>query len=228
MSTLLLFGCGKSASNESRENNYKDEQTESIKDTDNEEQTDDYMYNTSEIDENGYYIEPSDFMEGEVNIPDEYQGKPVVELSEEAFATHQITEVNLGKNVIQIGEKCFFGCKELSSVKLNEGLKTICESAFLEAGLKGDLVIPDSVERIELCSFGLTQLETIHVGKGVQFVGSQAFAIETLKKVVFESEDIEFEDERVFDECKDLTIVAPKGSSAEKYAKENNINFEEK
>lgn len=222
-----FIGCGKTENNQTGQDDYKEEQVQSTENTDDSEE---YDCSTSEIDENGYAIAPVDFMEGVVNIPDEYMDNPVVELEDYAFATHQITEVEMGDNVVKIGESAFFDCSDLKKVKLNEKLKIIGKSAFLQAGLEGDLVIPDSVEKIESMAFGLTGLETIHVGKGVKFIGAQALVIDSLKKVVFDCKDVEFEAESIIfsEDCKDLTIVAPKGSTAEKYAKDNNIKFEER
>ena len=219
---MSFTGCGKAESSAESDN--------TVKITDTTEHEDEYICSTSELDQNGYAIEPSNPMKGNITIPDYYMDNPVVELNDYAFATHEITDVKMGANVLEIGENTFFDCSALKKVELNDKLKTIGQSAFLQSGLEGDLVIPDSVERIESMAFALTKLDTIYVGKGVKYIGEEAFGIETLKKIVFDCTDAEFQEGTDIFNQNDtgLIIVAPKGSTAEKYAKDNNIKFEER
>lgn len=224
---MILIGCSKDKSNESEQDNQVDEQLQSTEKIDDSEQ---YVCDTSDIDKNGYSIAPADLMEGDLKIPNIYMDNPVVEVGDYAFATYQITNLEIGDNILKIGESAFFDCSDLTSVKFNEKIKIIGDSAFLQAGLSGDMIIPDSVETIEANAFALTNLETVHVGKGVKFIGGGAFVIDNLERVTFDCKNVEFEsDALIFSEdCEDLTIVAPKGSTAEQYAKENNIKFEER
>ena len=145
------------------------------------------------------------------------------------FFDRQIKSVKLGNNIQVIGEYAFSSNSDLTSVTLNEGLKEIKESAFSTSGLTGNIVIPDSVETIGVSAFGTTKLESVEFGNSIKNIAAGAFKENTtLKKVTFNNTDVEFEDGTVFEDCPNLTIVAPKGSTAEKYAKDNNINFEER
>lgn len=206
------------------------EQIEENKDTAPEEtESLNFTYKESENDKTGYVI---DSYEGEAKIfeiPESYESKPVIEIGEQALAYAKMEKVILGENIVMTDSYSFFYCKNLKTIEFNKKIKIIGESTFLCTGLSGKLVIPDSVERIETCAFGKTNLEEIEFGKGVKFVGAQAFGEnENLKKAVFNSADIEFEDENAFLGSPNVTIVAPKGSTAEQYAKDNNINFEER
>ena len=71
-----------------------------------------------------------------VNIPDEIDGLPVVEIKDGAFENNQqISIVYIGSNVVRIGESAFANTPNLSSVQVATGaLSVIGESAFENAG----------------------------------------------------------------------------------------------
>lgn len=71
-----------------------------------------------------------------VNIPDEIDGLPVVEIKDSAFENNQqISIVYIGSNVVRIGERAFANTPNLSSVQVATGaLSVIGESAFENAG----------------------------------------------------------------------------------------------
>ncbi|MFR2364308.1 MAG: leucine-rich repeat protein [Eubacterium sp.] len=188
-----------------------------------------FTYGTSELEEEGYSIDGYDGEANVFEIPDTYEGSPVVEIGNTALAYINMEKVILGKNVLKTDKEAFFYCEKLQTVEFNEKINTIGESTFLSTGLSGKITIPDSVERIEVCAFADTNLEEVKLGNGVKYIGAQAFGEnKNLKKVIFNCSDVEFEDGSVFNNCSNLTIMAPKGSTAEKYAKDNNINFEER
>ena len=75
-----------------------------------------------------------------VNIPDEIDGLPVVEIKDGAFENNQqISIVYIGSNVVRIGESAFANMPNLSSVQVATGaLSVIGESAFENAGSRYD------------------------------------------------------------------------------------------
>lgn len=75
-----------------------------------------------------------------VNIPDEIDGLPVVEIKDSAFENNQqISIVYIGSNVVRIGESAFANTPNLSSVQVATGaLSVIGESAFENAGSRYD------------------------------------------------------------------------------------------
>ena len=192
---------------------------------------DDFEYDTSDIDGENYMISTYSGTTDVVIIPDKYRDKQVVEIGDHAFSNTraQIKKVQLGSNVQVIEEHAFSSNTDLKDVVLNESLKYIEKFAFLNSGLTGTMVIPDSVETIGTSAFGLTKIENVEFGKNIKNISGGAFSGNTnLKRAIFNNMDVKFEDETVFGECPNLTILAPKGSTAEKYAKDNNINFEVK
>lgn len=166
---------------------------------------------------------------GIIEIPDKNYGAPVVEINDKVFTNNSFHKLVLGKNINKIGKYAFANCKNLDTIKFNHKLKIIKEAAFSLSNLKNPLCIPNSVERIENNAFSLTKLETVDIGSGIKSIGSNAFAGNLrLKKITFNNTDVKFEDNTVFENCPNVVIVAPKGSTAEKYAKDNNIKFKEK
>lgn len=218
---VVIVGCGKTDNNEIRKADSK-VTTESEKDVE-------FEYEISDIDGENYKIHIYSGSEESVVIPDEYEEKLVVEVDNRAFSNTQMKKVQLGSNVQIIGEYAFSSNPNLKEVVFDDKLKEIKEFAFLHSGLTGNVVIPDSVETIGTSAFGLTKVNSVEFGTGIKYIAGGAFTGDTdLKKVTFNNMDVEFEDETVFTECSNLTIIAPKGSTAEKYAKDNNINFEER
>ena len=223
MCSFSIVGCGKTGSNEMKQS--KDVATaDSVV-------NDDFEYDTSDIDGENYMISTYSGTTDDVIIPDKYRDKQVVEIGDHAFSNTraQIKKVQLGSHVQVIEEHAFSSNADLKDVVLNEGLKYIEKFAFLNSGLTGTMVIPDSVETIGTSAFGLTKIENVEFGKNIKNIAGGAFSGNTnLKRAIFNNMDVKFEDETVFGECPNLTIVAPKGSTAEKYAKDNNINYEER
>lgn len=85
-----------------------------------------------------------------------------------------------------------------------EGIKSIGENAFMNNDSLVDISIPDSVTSIANWAFGFC---------------------DNLRRIVL-PESVEHIDEYAFSGSNMLTIVAPFGSYAEAYARENNIPFE--
>lgn len=77
----------------------------------------------------------------------------VRKIQENAFKDNErIESVILPDSLGSIGRSAFAGCRSLSEIELNEGLKTICWDAFRESGLS-HVLIPYSVESIGFSAF---------------------------------------------------------------------------
>ena len=94
-----------------------------------------------------------DFSGKDLIIPAEYQGKPVLEIGNNAFAN-----------------------SEIESVKLPKGLKVIGYYAFESSNIN-EISIPNSVEIIRDYAFrGCLQLAEMTIGSGVTEIGFSALA----------------------------------------------------
>lgn len=114
-----------------------------------------------------------------------------------------ILEFDIPYGVTTIGCLAFATCTGLSKVTIPPSVTMICSNAFYNCRSLESVTIPDSVNYIGEHAFrGCTCLKSITI------LGSET-------KLGFD----------VFDKCPSLTILAPKGSYAEKYAKAHHINF---
>lgn len=180
-----------------------------------------------------------------VTLPD-----TVVTVGDNAFyCVTSLEEVFFGTGVKDLGDAAFEGCTSLKMVALNEGLKTIGSTAFYSTTSLSYIQIPDTVVSIGTDAFILSGLKEITIPGSVSAIEYETFAYcEELKKVIIEP-GVKSIDDRAFESCfslktakipssvkeigfaafrfcEDLTIHSTTGSFAEKYAKENNINFE--
>lgn len=136
--------------------------------------------------------------------------------------------------VLEILDNAFNG-KDLQSVKLNEGLKTIGEMAFSYT-LITDLEIPNSVVgKIRRICVGCNQLKTVVIGDGITLMDYYNFIYCTnLQKIKIGKSVTEIR-ERNFYDCESLEyLVIPKSvisipeseiyyKSAGKYSEINNL-----
>lgn len=112
-----------------------------------------------------------------LNIPNEYQGKPVgstikyifgngctvaaikfpsnmSKLPDYVCALNTELQVAItGSNTKEIGESAFQGCSSLYEVQLNEGLETISTYAFAQCENLKSISIPNSVKSIDAQAF---------------------------------------------------------------------------
>ena len=94
-----------------------------------------------------------------------------------------------GVKVTAIGKEAFYQCKNLKSVTLPKGLKTIGQSAFEETALT-KVTVPDTVTRLEKWSFCVNKsLKSIIIGKGVEYIGPYAFTQDYVLETVYFKKD---------------------------------------
>ena len=158
-------------------------------------------------------------------------------------------DIVIPNSVTKIGWNAFNGCSNLSSVWIPDSISLIENCAFHTCTGLSSITIPESVTRIGKWAFkdcfGLKSVtiqgSVTSIGEGafdgckslssVTFTGSvtridkEAFRkCKSLNSVVFVS-GVKAMTSDAFSDCKKLTIHAPAGSFAERYAKKNNIPF---
>lgn len=91
--------------------------------------------------------QPSNYSD-EITIPSEvdYEGIPceVVGIGYNAFDESKVTSVTLPETLRYLGKFCFYGCKNLKSLQLPQGLRSIDIKALSNSGLES-ITIPKSV-----------------------------------------------------------------------------------
>lgn len=111
-----------------------------------------------------------------------------------------VTEVSLSSTLKTIGTYCFYNCSLITSLTLPEGLEVLQNACFLNCEKLTELTLPESLTTIEASIIGNSNLVLTVLSRTVQF---DNYAINTAK-----------------------TIRGYIGSTAETYAKSNNIPFE--
>lgn len=230
---LFAVGCGGNE-NDSSGNKSKLESQSVNKTSDGVAKPEDYMTLTVENDKS---VEIANSQNADIkvaDIPTEINGEKVVAISDNAFnnyknleevivpgtvekigelsfaLNHNLKKVTLNEGVKEIGMKCFSQDTALVEVSLPSTLKTITSYAFVYCPSLEKITIPDGVENIELGAFARCEkLNEVHIPKSVTIIQQV-------------NSDI---DSAVFEESPNVTIYAPKGSYAEKYAKQENIKF---
>lgn len=89
------------------------------------------------------------------------------------FLQSQLESIAIPDSVEYIGESAFENNKNLKSVSLGNGVIEIAQGAFNNCTkLTGELVIPDSCERIGYNSFSNTDITSIYIGSGLNGFGT--------------------------------------------------------
>lgn len=137
--SVSLFGCTKGASDKVIDKIMGNNKT--AEDLELDKQFDFTLVNDSH-----YLVTEYKGTSVDVKIPSKYNGKPVLGFGQ-AFKNSKINSIEIPSSVDTITYEAFQGCTELKTVKLNEGLKTISDSAFQETGIK-EITIPSTVEEM--------------------------------------------------------------------------------
>ena len=137
----------------------------------------------------------------DIVIPEEYNGKPVVGIKEEAFywrtnlksiiipdsvtsignsafyRCEQLTSISIPNGVTSIGEYTFSYCYSLASIDMSDNIKSIGKSAFENCHCLTSIDIPNTVANIDSNAFeGCNSLTSIEIPSGVTSIGSHAFS----------------------------------------------------
>ena len=140
------------------------------------------------------------YEDGIVVIPDQYDGQPVTEIAEEAFAYEteigiltipdtvkriearafkscsNLSSVTLGKNVSYIAEEAFAYCHNMGSITNTESVVTIGSSAFFNCARLKSIAFSDALEVVSDNAFTeCKRLESVTFGSGLETIGERAF-----------------------------------------------------
>lgn len=147
----------------------------------------------------GYTITGTTLATGAISIPSTINGAPVVEILAEAFkgntsitsidlsgATNlktignvafgytNIKELTIPGNVETVGKWIVEECSSLTSLTIEEGVKTLSESSFYGAAVK-TIKIPSTITEIPVRCFQASAIESIELHNGITSIGDAAF-----------------------------------------------------
>ena len=197
---LSLAGCGGKDSS-----NKPPADSTPVTDESSADTTADFVYEYSE--EDGGIIITEILTEAEVIVvPDEIDGQPVVKI-EDTFHDDVIS-VTLPVGLIEIDNKTFRNCSELTSITIQDGVEYICEYAFTYCDGLTSITIPGSVIKIKSDAFsGCENLSEVIIEEGVEEIGSDAFwNCEALETITFPDSVWAIYDD-VFEQCYNLKEV---------------------
>ncbi len=108
-----------------------------------------------------------DSISGDVVIPSELGGYPVVEISDGVFESFpNITSVFIPESVRTIGDYAFYNCENILDITISNGVSNIGESAFASCIGIESIEIPDSVISIGEWTFArCSSLKSITVNE---------------------------------------------------------------
>ena len=172
---------------------------------------------------------------GKTSLTAVYLYSPIAAIGKEAFyGCSKLTRVSIPSTVTNIGERAFYNCSSISTFSLPSKLQTIGNSAFAHCGAVTSLNIPGNVSSIGQNAFyNCTSLSSLTLNNGLKSIGSSAFENTALTSVDI-PETVTFIGTNAFGyhyENSTHTRVAfdyisgYPDSSAETYAKTNNIPF---
>ena len=120
----------------------------------------------------------------------------------------------------------FNSCTSLTNIEIPNSVKEIGIRSFRDCISLTNIEIPDGVEHIQDMTFyGCTNLTEVKIPDSVTSIGNIAFAYCTSLTEVKIPNSVTYIGSEAFKDCNNLTIYGYVGSTAETYAKENNIPF---
>ena len=148
---------------------------------------------------------------GDVVIPDEIEGYPVIAGGARAFINNpDVTSVTIPDNVTTIGDSVFSRCKNLTSVVIGDGVTTIGYRAFAETSKLTDVSVGDGVERIKRLAFYASGITSMVLPDTVVSIGERAFEECKALASINIPASLETINDKTFYKCKSLqSIVFP-------------------
>ena len=136
-------------------------------------------YTISSI-ENGIRIESVETSETVLVIPDQFEGRDVVEIALNAFANTAVEEITIPATVTKMSgdnRSALCGMEFLTKVTFAEGMRTIPDYALAGCESVTEVVLPESLTTVSAKAFyNCTALKTINLPDSITTIGDEAFS----------------------------------------------------
>lgn len=115
---------------------------------------------------------------GDINIPQTYNGKPVVVIQNSGFKDcSSLTSILIPSSIKSIGINAFENCSNITEITIPEGVTLIGNNTFKGCVKLASASFPTSIESFGANAFaGCTSLTSIVLPKNIQEIGANAFA----------------------------------------------------
>ena len=162
---------------------------------------------------------------GAIEIPAEYEGKPVTMIATKAFQRcSQITSITMPDSINTIGEYAFQSATALKEISISNNIRSLPGYCFEGCQNLESFSIPENVTIINNRVFGnCLALSSITIPASVQSIGVYVFSGCTLKKLTIQNPNLDISGR--LNGLTVQTICGYAGSTAEKYANSNGISF---
>ena len=160
-----------------------------------------------------------------LNIPAEYQGKPVTAIDENAFEGTALKNVCIPSSVKTVGDSAFANCLSLEKVFFYSGkvgCKVIGDSAFANCAALTELTMPKTLEKIGDYAFNFCGIKSIEIPRPVEEIGAYAFAFCSSLERVEIAVKLKTVGENAFAQCADNMVMIVAKSNPYFYA-ENGV-----
>jgi hypothetical protein len=149
-----------------------------------------------------------------VEIPSEYNGKPVTTIAKSAFEqVFGVTQITVPASVTVVEDKAFFACTHLEKI-IFEGVVTIGKEAFAYCNSLEEIDFGESLEEIDDKAFySCERLPEVTFPNSLAEIGDQAFFGNSRLSVVDFGTGLEYLGVSAFEDCQKITeIVIPDGA----------------
>ena len=161
---------------------------------------------------------------GELIIPSEIEGYPVVSIYEAFFNCTSLTSVMIPNSVTRIREYAFARCTSLTSITIPDSVTIIGEYAFGDCTGLTSITIPNGVKCISVMAFlDCTGLTSITIPDSVTIIGYRAFTGCTGLTSITIPDSVTSIGNWVFSGCTGLTSIAVDENNTV-YDSRNNCN----
>lgn len=156
-----------------------------------------------------YELSSGQSCSGDIIIEDTYRGLPITSIGDSAFkGNNKITSIKLNDSIKTIGKNAFYNCSNLENVSLSKNIILIGESAFQACRSLKSIRIPDTINSISSNAFAYCRsLTSINFSNNIKSIGENAFYnCSGLTEVVLPDELISIENE-AFGGCSNLKTI---------------------
>lgn len=157
-----------------------------------------------------------------INIPTGY-----TDIETGVFAScSSLKSISIPNSIKSIGEEAFWGCSSLTSITIPNSVTYISSHAFAECTGLTSISIPNSVTRIAYGMFrGCSGLKSIRIPESVTDISQDAFLKCSNLTSINIPKSVTSIADHPFIGCNKLVITGLSPSTAETYAKANDIKF---